>query len=64
MKITEALETFRQKYDFKDIWKTDVDETYGVIHVYTSNAKVWVDLPAKHEGFIVKMNVARRPKTV
>lgn len=62
MNINEALETFRQKYNFKDIWKTDVDEAYGVIYVYTANAKIWVDLPGSHEGFQVKMNVARKPR--
>lgn len=60
--IKEAVETFRKKYAFKDIWQVDIDEDYGVIHVYTSNAKIWVDLPAKHEGFVVKMNVARKPR--
>lgn len=60
--IKEAVETFRKKYTMKDIWQIDVDEDFGVIHVYTSNAKIWVDLPAKHEGFNVKMNVARKPR--
>jgi hypothetical protein len=60
--IKEAVETFTKKYAFKDIWSVGVDEEYGIIHVYTSNAKIWVDLPAKHEGFTVKMNVSRRPR--
>ena len=62
MNITEAVATFQTKYPFKDIHSVGVDEEYGVIHVYTSNAKIWVDLPEKHEGFYVKMNVTRRPR--
>lgn len=60
--IFEAVETFAKKYDFKDIWSVGIDEEYGVIHVYTSNAKIWVDLPDQHEGYTVRMNVARKPR--
>jgi hypothetical protein len=60
--ILEAVETFTKKYDFKDIWSVGVDETSGIIHVYTSNAKIWVDLPNTHEGYTVKMNVSRKPR--
>jgi len=66
--IKEAVESFRAHYSTQDLWKEvwsiGVDETYGVIHVYTSNAKIWVDLPAKHEGYVVKMNVTRRSKPI
>jgi hypothetical protein len=61
-KISEAVQTFSTKYNFKDIWAVGMDEELGVIHVYTSNAKIWVDLPNTHEGFFVKMNVGRAPK--
>lgn len=60
--LLEAVRTFSEKYSFKDIWSVGMDEEFGVIHVYTSNAKIWVDLPATHEGYQVKMNVSRRPR--
>lgn len=64
--LKEAVDSFQAKYSqrpiWKDIWSVGVDETYGVIHVYTANAKIWVDLPAKHDGFPVKMNVGRKPR--
>lgn len=58
--ISEAVETFKKKYDFEDISSVDVDEQEETIHVHTHNAKIWVDLPEYHEGYYVKMNVHRR----
>ncbi len=60
--IAEAVETFKKKYNFSDISAVDVDVENETIHVYTHNAKIWVDLPEYHEGFYVKMNVHRRPR--
>lgn len=62
--IKEAVETFKTKYNFPDISSVTVDEEFGVIHVFTHNAKIWVDLPERHQGFLVKMNVIRRSKAV
>lgn len=68
MTITEAVTSFEQKYSVRpiwsEIWSVTSDPTYGVIHVHTTNAKIWVDLPAHHEGFQVKMNVGRKPRPV
>jgi len=65
--LKEAVESFKAKYSllpvWKEIWSVAMDESYGVILVYTSNAKIWVDLPAKHDGYQVKMNVGRKPRT-
>ncbi len=60
--LAEAVETFKKKYNFSDISAVDVDPENETIHVYTHNAKIWVDLPEYHEGFYVKMNVHRRPR--
>jgi hypothetical protein len=67
--IKEVIETFKKKYNFEDIWDVTVSEDLEgdkIIQVFTSNAKIWVDLPSKHEGYSVKMNVAKKPvvKTV
>ena len=58
--ITQAVETFKKKYNFADISAVDVDEEDDTIHVYTHNPRIWVDLPEYHQGFYVKMNVHRR----
>jgi hypothetical protein len=64
--LKEAVDSFEAKYSqhpiWKSIWSVGADEAYGVIHIYTANAKIWVDLPNKHEGFPVKMNVVRKPR--
>jgi hypothetical protein len=50
---------FRAKYDLNGIYAVGVDEENGIINVYTTDAKIWVDLPAKYEGYEVKMKVGR-----
>lgn len=61
--IAEAIETFKKKYDFPDISSVDADVEGDTINVFTTNAKIWVDLPEYHQGYFVKMNVTRRPRS-
>jgi hypothetical protein len=56
--IKEAIETFKPKYNFEAITSILPDEQYGIIYVYTTDAKVWVDLPSHHEGYPVKISVS------
>lgn len=60
--VAQTVENFSKKYPFKDIWTIGVDDKTNTLLVYTSNAKVWVDLPSNYEGYHVKMVVARPPK--
>lgn len=62
MTISEAVTSFQAKYDFTPIWEVSGNEELETIYVYTSDARVWVDIPAYHEGFEVKMVVARKSR--
>lgn len=63
MTLEEAASSFSGKYKPKlsDIFTIGVNTVDETILVYTTNAKIWVDLPEFHEGFYVKMVVTGRP---
>jgi hypothetical protein len=62
MSINEAVATFQKKYPLAPIWEVSGNEELETIYVYTSDARVWVDIPGYHEGFEVKMVVARKTR--
>ena len=64
MTISEAVTTFQNKYNFAPIWEVSGNEELETIYVYTSDARVWVDIPAMHEGYEVKMVVGRKTRSV
>ncbi|TXH08186.1 MAG: hypothetical protein E6R04_11495 [Spirochaetes bacterium] len=64
MNMQEAVSSFQSKYNFPAIWEVSGNEELETIYVYTSDAKVWVDLPSYHEGYEVKMVVGRKSRPV
>lgn len=64
--IQEAVDSLKTKYEkVKEIWLVSsvpigpIEESNN-IYVYTTDAKVWVDLPERHEGFPIKMIVRKK----
>ncbi len=62
MNMQEIVSSFQSKYNFPAIWEVAGNEELELIYVYTSDAKVWVDLPSYYEGFEVKMVVGRKAR--
>lgn len=62
MTLEQAVESFQAKYNFQPIWEVSGNEEMETIYVYTSDARVWVDIPASHEGYEVKMVVGRKTR--
>lgn len=63
MTLEQAIESFQAKYNFQPIWEVSGNEEMETIYVYTSDARIWVDIPALHEGYEVKMVVGRKTRS-
>lgn len=55
----KVIDSFKEKYPNKEIWRIAIVD--DIIFYYTSNAKIWVDMPEYFGDYTVKMSVGKKP---